>query len=263
MWNALTMFFWNNGDVWVHSIPGRPALAVVDAALFFCGVVLLAARYVKRMYWRDLFLLVSIPILLLPSVLSLAFPNENPNLNRTAGAYVVVFLILALGLDALLRAVRSWGTGRRGVIFAAGLGVLLTSLSLGANYNLFFVRFATEYNTAAWNTSEMGTVMRGFSQVVGTAETTWVVGYPYWVDTRLVGINAGYPEINPETFPNRLQETFDDPRAKLYLLNTADAQSLDILRVQYPQGRFWFHKSPVEGKDFIEFMVPAAADTMP
>jgi hypothetical protein len=35
MWNALTMFFWNNGDVWVHSIPGRPALAVVDAALFF------------------------------------------------------------------------------------------------------------------------------------------------------------------------------------------------------------------------------------
>ncbi len=29
VWNALVMFFWDNGDVWVHSIPHRPAMDVI------------------------------------------------------------------------------------------------------------------------------------------------------------------------------------------------------------------------------------------
>lgn len=263
LWNALTMFFWSNGDVWVHSIPYRPALTVTDAALFFSGLVLLITRYIRRPHWRDLFLPLSIPVLLLPSILSLAFPNENPNLNRTAGAYVVVFVILALGLDAILRSVWSRVGGRRGLAYAGALGGFLAVISLGANYHLFFEKYQTDYNTSAWNTSELGAVMQGFSRLVGTPQTTWVVGYPYWVDTRLVGINAGYPTVNPEIFPDSLPQTYADPRPKLYLLNVADAQSLDLLRVQYPAGRFWLHKSPVEGKDFIVFMVPAEADTMP
>ncbi|MEA3350635.1 MAG: glycosyltransferase family 39 protein, partial [Chloroflexota bacterium] len=34
LWDALTMFFWNNGGIWVHSVVNRPALDVVSAALF-------------------------------------------------------------------------------------------------------------------------------------------------------------------------------------------------------------------------------------
>ena len=34
IWNALKMFNWDNGNIWVHSIPGRPALDVVTGALF-------------------------------------------------------------------------------------------------------------------------------------------------------------------------------------------------------------------------------------
>ena len=108
------MFFWDDGDVWVHSIPHRPALDVISAALFFLGLVLVVLRYLRKRSWVDLFLLVSIPLLLLPSILSLAFPNENPNLNRTAGAYVPVFLILAIGLEGLLSAIKRSLAGAAG-----------------------------------------------------------------------------------------------------------------------------------------------------
>ena len=262
-WNAIIMFFWDNGDVWVHSIPHRPALALVDAVLFFFGFILVTARYIRKMNWRDLFLLLSIPILLLPSILALAFPNENPNLNRTAGAYVPVFIILALGLDALLSGVRKKVEGQFGTAVTAVIASILLIGSLGLNADLFFNQYASEYNQSIWNTAEMGQVMQGFSEVTGTSETTWVVGYPYWVDTRLVAINAGYPDRNPEIRADAIKLTTPDPRAKLFMLNTADTPSLDILRVQYPQGRFWLHKSPIEGKDFILYMVPADVDTLP
>ena len=110
-WNALVMFFWDDGEVWVHSIPHRPAMDMVSAGIFFIGLMLLLFRYTRKRNWVDLFLLVMIPLLLLPSILSLAFPNENPNLNRTAGAYVPAFLILAVGSESLLSAIkRSFAT---------------------------------------------------------------------------------------------------------------------------------------------------------
>ncbi|MCS6908563.1 MAG: glycosyltransferase family 39 protein, partial [Anaerolineales bacterium] len=58
LWRALIMFFWDNGNVWVVSIPGRPALSVVPAALLFIGGFLVLMRYLHRREWLDLFLLV-------------------------------------------------------------------------------------------------------------------------------------------------------------------------------------------------------------
>jgi hypothetical protein len=74
--NGLLMFNWDDGGIWVNSLPHRPALDVVTGALFVLGVILLAARYLHERDWRDLFLLLSIPLLLMPSVLSLQ--EEQP-----------------------------------------------------------------------------------------------------------------------------------------------------------------------------------------
>ncbi|HEX9019064.1 MAG TPA: glycosyltransferase family 39 protein, partial [Anaerolineaceae bacterium] len=62
-WAAITMFFYSNGSVWVHSIPYRPALDLVMAALFFVGAALLLARYIKARDWEDALLLISVPVL--------------------------------------------------------------------------------------------------------------------------------------------------------------------------------------------------------
>ncbi len=113
-WNALTMLNWNDGVVWVNSLPNRPALDVVSGALFLIGVVLLLVRYLQKRHWLDLFLIISIPILMLPSILALAFPSENPEMNRTGGALVPTFLIVALALDGLITGLRPSAGSRRG-----------------------------------------------------------------------------------------------------------------------------------------------------
>lgn len=261
VWNALVMFFWDNGDVWVHSITHRPALDVISAVLFFLGVVLVLVRYARKRGWVDLFLLVSIPLLLMPSILSLAFPNENPNLNRTAAAYVPVFLILAVGLDALLTTLRSSLPERAGTVAAWSVGLVLIVVSMSNNYDLLFNQYDRAFRLSSWNSTEMGQVIRDFVDLTGgRAEDAWVVAYPYWVDTRLVGVNAGFPARDTGIAPEQLGGTVENPRAKLFLVNTQDTNGLSQLQSLYPDGRYWQYTSRTEGKDFLIFMVPPDSD---
>ena len=102
----------------------RPAFDIVTAALFLIGVVLILVRYIRNRHWLDAFLLVSIPLLLMPSILSLAFPGENPALNRAGGAYVPAFVIGAMALDGLLTNV---GGGRSALQSSHGGSVAETT----------------------------------------------------------------------------------------------------------------------------------------
>jgi 4-amino-4-deoxy-L-arabinose transferase-like glycosyltransferase len=257
-WNALTMFFWDDGDVWVHSVPHRPALDVITAALFFLGLVLLLLRYIRMRGWMDLFMLVSIPLLLLPSILSLAFPNENPNLNRTAAAYVPVFLIMALGLEALLRALNRSLGGRWAVVAPALLALALAWISGRANFDLVFNQYDQALRQGTWDSTEMGEVIRQFDQTFGAVENAWVVAFPYWVDTRLVGINAGYPNRDTAIAPENLPTTVNAPGNKLFILSPEDVNSLAQLQALYPEGRYWRRKSAYPGRDFYIFMTLSA-----
>jgi len=256
LWRAVTMFAWDDGEIWVHSVIHRPALDVVSAALFYLGVVLLVMRYVRWRDWLDLFWLFSVPMLMLPSILSLAFPAENPALNRMAGAIVPVFIILGFALDGLLETVRLQVGGRWGSALAwcAGL-VLLFWVSL-QNYDLVFNQYQDYYRRASWNTSEMGRVIRDFADSVGSPDTAWVLAYPYWVDTRLVGINAGIPTKDYAIALDALPETKADPRAKLFLVKPEDNAGLEALRQLYPQEILQKHTSQVEGHDFWMVFVP-------
>jgi hypothetical protein len=123
LWNGMRMFNWDNGEVWVQSVPHRPALDVVSGALFLIGVTLLLIRYVRNRHWLDLFLVLSIPLLAMPSILSLAFPGENPILNRTGGAYVTVFVIVGLALDAIITAMLGAWEAALGIGLGAGAGL--------------------------------------------------------------------------------------------------------------------------------------------
>ncbi len=263
LWNAVTMFFWSNGSIWVHSVVDRPALDVVSGALFFFGVVFLLVRYIRQHNWTDLFLILSVPMLMMPSILSLAFPGENPSLNRTGGAIIPVFLIIALAFDGLLRAVKDAMPPRSGRVMAWSLGLVLVFWSATQNYDLVFNQYETMYRQSSWNSSEMGQVIRDFADSVGTPNSAWVVAYPYWVDTRLVGINAGYATKDYAIAPDQLQTTQADPHAKLFLVNTQDTASQAALRALYPQGSLSTYSSKVPTKDFLMFFVPPEAGAGP
>jgi hypothetical protein len=258
LWNASVMFFWSDGQIWVHSVTNSPALDIISAGLYFLGVILLLVRYIRQRTWQDLFLLLSVPLLMMPSILSLAFPDENPALNRAAGAIIPVFLIVAIALDGLMKAIEVRTPSRVGMRFAWSLAAVLVLFSALQNYDLVFNQYQRAYELSSWNTSEMGKLVHDFGDIYGSTDTAYVVPFPYWVDTRLVGMNAGDPTRDVAIPPDQISLTLSDPRPKMFLVNPDDSADLALLHQLFPQGAVTTYASKV-GKDFYIYMVPPAS----
>ena len=262
VWKGLKMFNFDDGEIWVNSVPHRPALDVISGALFLLGVALALIRYIRNRHWLDLFLLVSIPILQLPSTLSLAFPGENPALNRAGGAYIPAFLLGALALDGLLT---SFGRGRLRSLLMVGVASLLLILSARQNYTLVFDTFYNSFRQGAWNTSDMGKVIKEFEQTYGphSTDTAWVVPFPYWVDTRLPAVWAGIPNRDMAMWRDDLESTVQFTGPKLFIVKADienpdgnDQATLDALQSLYPNGQLRLFDSDIAGHDFWIFTVP-------
>jgi hypothetical protein len=263
LWNCWTMIWWSNGSIWVHSVPNRPALDVVTAVFYFIGLLVLVIRYIRQRHWLDLFMILAVPLLMMPSILSLAFPDENPSLNRTAAAIVPVFVIAAVGMENIIGNLVSRSRSK----IVGGIAVAFTLVMLGwsasSNYDLVFNQYKEEFLNGTWNTSDMGRVIRGFSTTWGSADNAYVVAFPYWVDTRLVGINAGYPTTDYAISADKFQDTLNQKGAKLFILNPQDQDDLTKLEKIYPSAYLNTFKSPREGKDFLMLLVPPTATNTP
>ena len=260
LWNALKMFNFDDGEIWVHSIPHRPALDVITAALFALGVILLLVRYARERHWLDLFLLASIPLLQLPSSLSLAFPGENPALNRAGAAYIPVFVIGAMALDGLLT---SFGQGRMRTFLIWGISGIMLFISASQNYDLVFNQYAGSFKQGSWNSSDMGAVISDFERDYGRTDTVWIVPYPHWVDTRLPAVWAGIPNRDMAMWRENLATTLELTGPKLFMVRANiedpagnDQETLDVLRALYPNGQQRLFDSEVPGHDFWIYFVP-------
>jgi len=256
LWKALIMFAWDNGEVWVLSVTHRPALSLTTGVLFHLGVVLVCLRYFRNRNWVDAFLLISIPFLMLPSILSLAFPAENPILNRTAGAIIPVFILVGIAFEAIINQVNRAFSKPWAGILALVVGVALYTSAARQDFELVFQEYQQNYTVSAWNTSEMGKMIRAFSETIGSPESAWVVAYPHWVDTRLVGINAGYPTRDYAIWPEQFHETLSYPGTKLFLIKPENVEAIEQLQQLYPLGSLKEHTSEIEGKSFWMYFVP-------
>jgi len=254
--NSLRMFGWDNGEAWILGVPHRPSLDVVTGAFFHLGVLLLFLRYLRERRWVDLFILVGIPLLLLPSTLALAFPKENPVANRSSGALPLVFILPALSIVATLDFWRAQWKGLNarlvGGVVAAGLALGL----LGQNFDLTFVQYPAQYKLAIPNTSEMGEFVRGFAHSVGSYANAYVVPYTFWVDTRLVGMYAGDPArdyaVSPDTFSTL--NTNNGPL--LIIFHPEDQATASLLYQTFPQGSQGEFVSEIPGHNFEYYFVP-------
>ncbi len=254
---ALIMPFYDGGNVWLIGLLHRPALDYLSAALLMAGVLLLVKRYRASRDWRDLFLLLSIPLLMLPSALSIAFPIENPALNRAGGAAVPIFVLCALALDALVHGIKDQIKAPFAPRIAQGSAIILLMVIASLNYDLAFHQYAQAYANFSWNSSELGAQAADFIAEEGRANV-WVVAFPHWVDTRLVAIQAGMPGQDIGLWPEQLASTLPIEGDKLFLLNLQDTAGLDTLLVLYPRGELNGYESAIEGKDFFEYYVPTS-----
>ncbi len=255
LWNGLRMFNWDDGVIWVNSVTNRPALDVISGALFLIGVVLLIVRYIRQRFWPDLFLLLSIIILQFPSTLSLAYPDENPALNRASGAAVPVFLIAAAALDGLLTSIGSRGNRKWGAKVAAGLAILLLVGTSWLNYNLVFEKYAQQYRQGAWNTSDIGRAIGDF-MLTHQSANAWVVPSPHWVDTRLPGAWLGIPNRDFALWPEQFASTLDIPGPKFFVVRAGDTETMNALRSLYPQGLWRLYPNDIPGHEFWTLTIP-------
>ncbi|MGA2111236.1 MAG: glycosyltransferase family 39 protein [Anaerolineales bacterium] len=256
--NALLMFNWSDGTAWFLGVPGRPALDIVSAALLVLGLFFLLGRYLRHRNWLDLFLLFSIPLLMLPSSLAIAFPIENPAENRTSGVYPIVFVVVAIGavmlLDTLKGRLSQWSY-RFLVLPCAGL------LFMGAmvqNYQITFEQYPTQYRLAAQNASEIGALVEAFARSVGDYQDAYVIPYPYWVDTRLVGMYGGDPSRDFALPPASLQTLNPEGQPLLIVFNRNDRDTLKVVSSRFPSGRLQRFASKVPDHDFFYYFVPGS-----
>jgi hypothetical protein len=256
---AWVMPWWDDGEIWVHSVTHRPALDLVTAAFFFIGTLLVLIRYIRKRHWLDLFLIILVPLLMMPSILSLAFPAENPSLNRTGAAYIPVFITAAIGVESLARSLlaRFKSVSSRVMI---NLGLMLLFLwSTSQNFDLTINQFGKTFLSSTWNTSQIGSVISQFATTVGTIDTAYVVPYPHWVDTRVVGIVTGNVTKDFALWPENFESTLNERRVQLFILKPDDQAALEKLKTLYPSGIATTYASRREGRDFVIFQVPPRA----
>jgi hypothetical protein len=205
----------------------------------------------------DISLLALVPLLMMPSIMSIAFPAENPSLNRTGAALVPVFILAALALDAVMAALERAIRGKFGMFVAGLMAFVMLAFSAYQNYDLVFVQYARQYRQLNWNSAEMGAIVRGFIENGGSIDEVYVVAYPYWVDSRLVAIEAGFPLDNPVISTNALTGTLSTPPPKLFLLAVEDGKDLELLENLYPYAIVSRYTSATFNKDFIILEVMA------
>ncbi|MBI4791016.1 MAG: glycosyltransferase family 39 protein [Chloroflexi bacterium] len=259
--NAALMFNWRGDEAWPNSIPGDPALDYVSGGLFLLGVVYALyrlARYRERAY---AFILIGLLIMLLPSALSLAFPNENPSNARAGGAIPFVFLIAALPIAWLAREIKQSAPS-----VASGVAVLVLFAAIaGVNYVRYFRDFDQNYRLSSWNSSEVARVIKNFAESVGDYGNAYIMLYAHWVDTRNVAINMGRIGWD-QTLPNIEAVLVGAPRGtenRLFVLNPNDTGALARLEELMPNGQMRVFQSRTPGKNFILWYVPGtiAPDT--
>lgn len=261
--DALLMFQWRGDEAWVVSLPGAPALDGVAGALLALGCVAWMVRLAVRREPLDALLPAALIVLLLPSALALAFPVENPSLTRASGAIPLVCVLAAWPLAHIAAAVRvrlGAGPGRL-------CGAMFVALLAGAaveDYRSYFVEHAAAYRRGALNPSEVARALEPFTRRTGDLGGVYLLAVPYWYDHRAIGIEAGDPGWSHAIADVAQLEAMlrDDPglrsgEPKLFIVHPEDAEAHAVLRRAFPRGVLFPRTSPMPGRDFDLFLVPA------
>ncbi len=260
VWIALQMFSWNDGVGWFNCVPLRPALDMITGGLFHLGFIGMVVHAFKKRTWEAMSLFLLVPILLLPTILALAIPNENPSLARAIAAVPVVFLLPALTLVLLADYLRCLIPGRNGLWIGVGLASILITVGAAQDFDLTLRQYPNTFRINSENASELGLFMKEFVSSIGRPEDAYFIPYPYWVDDRIVNIAAGFP-IDSEhyVFPENIPTFEFSGRPTLFLLLATDVESLEALKLKFPNGYYATVSSSYPNHDFIYFIVPGTA----
>lgn len=258
---TLGMFNWTGDEVWVCTIPDAPALDVISGGLLLLGVVYTLVYLGRKRGLLATQLILGGVILLLPSALTLAFPNESPSVVRAGGAMPVVAVLIGLALLHLAGEVQAILKGRAGQVVA---GLLVMTLLVGMtalNFHRYFVSYLERYRASAMNTREVSEAVRDYVARGGSFDRVYLKGRAHWLDARAIALQVAQKpgwEVTNVAQPTGeiLPISANAPAPKMYIVHPADRQTLELLRAQFTNGQVQLNRSAVPGHDFVFFIVP-------
>ncbi|MEP7292127.1 MAG: hypothetical protein ABI835_10100, partial [Chloroflexota bacterium] len=187
--NALLMYNWKGDVAWINNAPNHPAFDALTGGLLIVGLGAWVGRMFRRRDAFDWALIPLILIMMLPSVLTIAYPIENPSASRISatlpGVYLLAALPLALIVLALPRLLGKIGLALAVIGVAAVLGV-----SYDNNAPTFFEDYRDAYAASSLPYSVGGRVLSDFAEANGFGNA-FIIAYPYWWDHRALAIEAG------------------------------------------------------------------------
>lgn len=256
--NAFFMFNWDGDRVSLHNVVGRPALDNTMAAFLLVGAALSVAAWLR--YRRGLFPYVAVAFtgLLLPSVLVLAFPGENPNFGRTAGVIPLTFGFVALPVSVALSCLRRSFSRRVGLVIVS---LLLAGLMAGlatVNLRWYFDDYADSYHSSTFDSANVVATVQKVKESDSSITDVYLVGSPGWVDWRGLHLMLARPTwfhgvwpIKPESLPVRMSGRI------LFVLYAYDQESRQRLERLYPGAEVSWREGQKGAKDaYLLFLTP-------
>ncbi|MGC8874890.1 MAG: glycosyltransferase family 39 protein [Chloroflexia bacterium] len=231
------MFHVRGDIVFRTNIPGDPHLDPVTGALFLLGVAVVL-RHLRR--GKNLLVLSLFATMLLPTTLSLAFPQEVPGAVRSSGAIATVMFFPALALtlagDVLrdLLPHRGW---KRCALLLLG-GVLLATTALNAR--LCFVEYPKYLPFGNYP------LFREIARVIddlGDDGAVLLKDVPYWSDRDAIRLQTRahkewglHGEIMLAEDPWDFQALRQMGPQVAIVFHPEDRANLNLVRAEFPDG---------------------------
>ena len=253
LWNMAKALHWQGSSTWTVLHAGDPFLDIVSGGLFLAGLVLLLALALRGA-WRWATLLPAFFLLTLPSTLSIAFPGENPSLNRAGTSLPVVFLLVGLAFAHL------W-TGflrERVLLRAAGLSALLAGAGWSAQMNAeaYFERLGESYDALIEHALEIAAVLSRYRAQGIPIRHAYLLAVDFWVDARIIALELGDPSwsdtnnIVPPKVPEGLTA-----RPLVFVYRANDRERVRALESLYPGGTTRIIPQSQHDRDFGVYVV--------
>jgi hypothetical protein len=255
VYRALLMFNYRGDLIYLHNVPNFPAMDAITAAFYLLGVALWLVRILRTRDPVDVLIPLALLVMLMPSALSIANPNENPSHTRASGALPTAYLLAAYGLVALIMPLRQLLTQKHAALITSA--ALLAVLGLGMYrinaYNVF-VAYHEEYIDSWKPLSDGGRILREFAEEErGGYGNAFMIAYPHWWDYRIIANEAGLApmvwqngDIPLPSLAARILRAYtlnaDDPmkldpnRDLMFMYAAEDTETGDLLREWFPRG---------------------------
>jgi hypothetical protein len=162
-------------------------------------------------------------------------------------------LIAAFGIVEVLKVITA-ALRQKSLAAVAIAGILMIAPIVVNNSDLVFKQYINQYKNSVWNASEMAEVISRFYSS-GKEGLSYLISYPYWVDSRAVAISMGRPEQNLSLPATEIANTLNVNLSKLFILNPMDKNSIAELQAAYPEGVISTYQSTNPDKNFILFIV--------